>query len=82
MASMSTCHLGLWLGWQILLNLVKREPGVRFAPRDEIWKLCRTAPKTYLFVCRVIKVLQFYYYLDKRCAYVTMLTVSANNDNK
>ena len=23
MASLSTCHLGLWLGWQILLNLVK-----------------------------------------------------------
>ena len=21
MASLSTCHLGLWLGWQILLNL-------------------------------------------------------------
>ena len=25
MASLSTCHLGLWLGWQILLNLVKHE---------------------------------------------------------
>ena len=24
MASLSTCHLGLWLGWQILLNLVIR----------------------------------------------------------
>ena len=23
MASLSTCHLGLWLGWQFLLNLVK-----------------------------------------------------------
>ena len=23
MASLCTCHLGLWLGWQILLNLVK-----------------------------------------------------------
>ena len=23
MASLSTCHLGLLLGWQILLNLVK-----------------------------------------------------------
>ena len=22
MVSLSTCHLGLWLGWQILLNLV------------------------------------------------------------
>ena len=22
MASLSTCHLGLWLGWQILLNAV------------------------------------------------------------
>ena len=25
MASLSTCHLGLWLGWQILLNLVKSD---------------------------------------------------------
>ena len=24
MASLSTCHLGLWLGWQILLNEVER----------------------------------------------------------
>ena len=24
MASLSTCHLGLWLGWQILLNLVNQ----------------------------------------------------------
>ena len=23
MASLSTCHMGLWLGWQILLNLRK-----------------------------------------------------------
>ena len=23
MASLSTCHLGLWLGWQILLNLLQ-----------------------------------------------------------
>ena len=23
MASLSACHLGLWLGWQILLHLVK-----------------------------------------------------------
>ena len=23
MDSLSTCHLGLWLGWQLLLNLVK-----------------------------------------------------------
>ena len=23
MASLSTCHLGLWLGWQILLNIKK-----------------------------------------------------------
>ena len=28
MASLSTCHLGLWLGWQILLNLVKRFPTI------------------------------------------------------
>ena len=27
MASLSTCHLGLWLGWQILLNLVKLHDG-------------------------------------------------------
>ena len=26
MASLSTCHLGLWLGWQILLNLVTVVP--------------------------------------------------------
>ena len=25
MASLSTCHLGIWFGWQILLNLVKFE---------------------------------------------------------
>ena len=25
MASLSTCHLSLWLGWQILLNLVKKK---------------------------------------------------------
>ena len=25
MASLSTCHLGLWLGWQILLNLKSDE---------------------------------------------------------
>ena len=23
MASLSTCHLGLWLGWQILVNLLQ-----------------------------------------------------------
>ena len=23
MVSLSTCHLGVWIGWQILLNLVK-----------------------------------------------------------
>ena len=23
MASLSTCHLGLWLGWQILLNNIQ-----------------------------------------------------------
>ena len=28
MASLSTCHLGLWLGWQILLNLVKQKAHV------------------------------------------------------
>ena len=28
MASLSTCHLGLWLGWQILLNLVKCQCGL------------------------------------------------------
>ena len=27
MASLSTCHLGLWLGWQILLNFVKYYAG-------------------------------------------------------
>ena len=33
MASLSTCHLGIWLGWQILLNLVKssskKKPKIR-----------------------------------------------------
>ena len=38
MASLSTCHLGLWLGWQILLNLVKSlyfiiTPNVGYRPR-------------------------------------------------
>ena len=31
MASLSTCHLGLWLGWQILLNLVKCSATVKKA---------------------------------------------------
>ena len=36
MASLSTCHLGLWLGWQILLNLVKSSsPSLLFLPRVE-----------------------------------------------
>ena len=30
MASLSTCHLGLWLGWQILLNLVKYYMGIMY----------------------------------------------------
>ena len=34
MASLSTCHLGLWLGWQILLNLVKTSNLGRYA-KDE-----------------------------------------------
>ena len=29
MASLSICHLGLWLGWQILLNLVKSQDTYR-----------------------------------------------------
>ena len=32
MASLSTCHLGLWLGWQILLNLVKNHVTVTCQP--------------------------------------------------
>ena len=32
MASLSTCHLGLWLGWQILLNLVKFKKRSRNKP--------------------------------------------------
>ena len=43
MASLSTCHLGLWLGWQILLNLVnatyirekKRTLGTRIKEHKE-----------------------------------------------
>ena len=34
MASLSTCHLGLWLGWQILLNLVKDTSREREACTD------------------------------------------------
>ena len=33
MASLSTCHLGLWLGWQLLLNLVK--VGVFYRPEED-----------------------------------------------
>ena len=33
MASLSTCHLGLWLGWQILLNIVKLCPR---SPREDM----------------------------------------------
>ena len=41
MASLSTCHLGLWLGWQILLNLVKYETAVitlrnNFGPKRSV----------------------------------------------
>ena len=32
MASLSTCHLGLWLGWQILLNLVTTTCATKFEP--------------------------------------------------
>ena len=32
MASLSTCHLGLWLGWQILLNLVKADFQFEISP--------------------------------------------------
>ena len=39
MASLSTCHLGLWLGWQILLNLVKlKAHGIRDGIIDWIEK--------------------------------------------
>ena len=33
MASLSTCRLGLWLGWQILLNLVKSVFSCEGTPR-------------------------------------------------
>ena len=54
MASLSTCHLGLWLGWQILLNLVKV---VQDGPE-------RSTPKTIssLGVCRQrIYILTLFY---------------------
>ena len=38
MASLSTCHLGLWLGWQILLNLVKSSSDVAVDDQQYIYK--------------------------------------------
>ena len=37
MASLSTCHLGLWLGWQILLNLVKLKTSIQYNNPDIIF---------------------------------------------
>ena len=54
MASLSTCHLGLWLGWQILLNLVKAAccsvlSSYSSGPEDE--SLEQTVPTVSLHSC-------------------------------
>ena len=40
MASLSTCHLGLWLGWQILLNLVKPCLIYTYVDDSTIFEIC------------------------------------------
>ena len=54
MASLSTCHLGLWLGWQILLNLVKLHHN-RCADSGLVSPTQNTAPsecsKVFVHVC-------------------------------
>ena len=40
MASLSTCHLGIWLGWQILLNLVKKLTSTRWEFEPVHWAVC------------------------------------------
>ena len=46
MASLSTCHLGLWLGWQILLNLVKSSRKIqRDSEEDADVDVCGAIPR-------------------------------------
>ena len=61
MASLSTCHLGLWLGWQILLNLTFSSssatgklpshpvvpPGHRLLTTQRLWQVL---PQTLLAI--------------------------------
>ena len=42
MASLSTCHLGFWLGWQILLNLVKS---------NQVWTWTTSVTPTCMLSC-------------------------------
>ena len=42
MASLSTCHLGLWLGWQILLNLVKSIARYSYTTTSQVAQRCMT----------------------------------------
>ena len=51
MASLSTCHLGLWIGWQILLNLdmVVSIPETKIEAITEIVKKSRVWGREDLF---------------------------------
>ena len=49
MASLSTCHLGLWLGWQILLNTVLFCPVLPRVPRRFRTKTLEFLAKADLF---------------------------------
>ena len=51
MASLSTCHLGLWLGWQILLNLVKS----RAAEKKNLPRLMKKARSEQLLLQTYVK---------------------------
>ena len=59
MASLSTCHLGLWPGWQILLNLVNVPHVVPPGPELSNVKVKGTGLIfTYCFKCVKIKNFQ------------------------
>ena len=53
MAFLSTCHLGLWLGWQILLNLVKQTTKYHI-PVPQLYVQCLNYIKTLV---RLIQIL-------------------------
>ena len=56
MASLSTCHLGLWLGWQILLNLVCR---CVFVCRRCVFVGTSVRVGVYWFVCFNLQFFSF-----------------------